>query len=405
MRKKMWIALILCMCMFVVPSMGAWAAESDIIANDESGIPDKVLYKEILNALGKKAGETFTRQEAESLEELDVRSSVKTLKGIGNLSQLEKLCVMSQYCLKSLEGVESLHELEELDVSYNKIQSLKSLENLTNLEYLTVDFNQLTSLEGVENLKKLKGLSAGWNKITSLKPLKGLTNLEYLWMNGNQLKNLKGIEKATGLIWLLAEGNRLTSIKEIKGLKNMEKLDVSYNRLTSVNEIKGMKKLKTLNISANRIKKLPNMKSFKKLDYLFCDVYYNRLTEKEIRKKLPDRFFKKSKEKKEWLGEQVDFQNLNYEVTLIEPANTKKITKNTKRIVGRTMKNAYVELDCSSKGWKLKRVKADESGKFVMDNLDLRKWAGKTARFKISIRRSNGKIAGIKSDTEFKVKK
>lgn len=132
---------------------------------------------------------------------------------------------------------------------------------------------------------------------------------------------------------------------------------------------------------------------------------YNRLTEKEIRKKLPDRFFKKSKEKKEWLGEQVDFQNLNYEVTLIEPANTKKITKNTKRIVGRTMKNAYVELDCPSKGWKLKRVKADESGKFVMDNLDLRKWAGKTARFKISIRRSNGKIAGIKSDTEFKVKK
>ena len=66
---------------------------------------------------------------------------------------------------------------------------------------------------------------------------------------------------------------------------------------------------------------------------------YNRLTEKEIRKKLPDRFFKKSKEKKEWLGKQVDFQNLNYEVTLIKPASTEKLTKNTKRIVGRTMKN------------------------------------------------------------------
>ena len=403
MRKKMCIILILCMCMLAIPSMGTWAAESDVIANDESGIPDKALYIEILKALGKKTGDTFTKQEAESITELEA-GGVKTLKGIKNLSQLERLRVEEKE-LKSLEGVEELHKLISLNVSYSGIKSLKPVRNLINLEYITADFNQLTSLEGVENLKKLKGLSAGWNKITSLKPLKGLTNLEYLWMDDNRLKSLKGIENSTGLAYLAAGGNRLTSIKEIKGLKNMEKLDVSYNRLTSVNEIKGMKKLKTLNISANRIKKLPNMKSFKKLDYLFCDVYYNRLTEKEIRKKLPDRFFKKSKEKKEWLGEQVDFQNLNYEVTLIEPASTKKITKNTKRIVGRTMKNAYVELDCPSKGWKLKRVKADESGKFVMDNLDLRKWAGKTARFKISIRRSNGKIAGIKSDTEFKVKK
>lgn len=405
MVKKIWIAMALCLCMFVIPSMGVWAAGTDIIANDESGIPDKTLYREILKGLGKKPGETFTRKEAESLKELDVRSSVESLKGIGNLSQLEELCVMSQYRLKSLEGVESLHKLVDLKVSYNKIKSLKPVSNLANLEYLTADFNQLTSLEGVENLRKLKGLSAGWNKITSLKPLTELRNLEYLWMNGNSLKSLKGIEKSTGLTTLLAADNRLTSIKEVKGLKKMEKLDVSYNRVTSVNEIRGMKKLRTLNISANRIKKLPNMKSFKKLDYLFCDVYYNCLTEKEIRKKLPDRFFKKSKEKKKWLGQQADLQNLNYEVTLIEPASTKKITKNTKRIVGRTMKNAYVELDCPSRGWKLKRVKADENGKFVMDDLNLRKWAGKTARFKISIRLSNGKIAGIKSDTEFKVKK
>ena len=100
MLKKIWIILTLCICMLVIPSMGAQAAESDIITNDENGIPDEALYKEILRALGKKSGETFTKQEAESLTELFVGTSVKTLKGIGNLSQLESLCIKSQYSLK-----------------------------------------------------------------------------------------------------------------------------------------------------------------------------------------------------------------------------------------------------------------------------------------------------------------
>lgn len=48
MMKKILITLMLCICMFVIPSMGAQAAEADIITNDENGIPDETLYKEIL---------------------------------------------------------------------------------------------------------------------------------------------------------------------------------------------------------------------------------------------------------------------------------------------------------------------------------------------------------------------
>lgn len=290
---------------------------------------------------------------------------------------------MSQYHLKSLKGVENLHKLVYLDVSYNKIKSLKPMRNLTNLEYLTVDFNRLTSLEGVENLKNLKGLSAGWNKITSLKPLKGLTNLERVWMDNNNLKSLNGIQNAKNMNQLRVAGNRLTSVTALKELKNLEQLYLGYNK----------------------IKKLPNMKNFKKLRYYYCNLYHNRLSEKEIRKKLPDRFLKKGKAKKEWLETQIDYQNLNAEVTLLEPKSAKKISKDTTRIVGRTMKNAYVELYCPTKDESSKRIKADKNGKFVLDGLDLREFAGRNVQFWIIFRTKSGENKGTLSYNEFLVSK
>lgn len=382
MMKKIWMSLILCLCMLAIPSAVVQATESDIIRNDESGIPDEILYKGILKEMGKKPNETFTRQEAESLKELDVRDNVKSLKGIGNLSQLEALQIQGND-LTSLKGVESLQHLTALSVPYNKIKSLKPIRNLTNLQYLMVELNQLKSLEGIENLTKLVSLNAGWNQITNVKPLVRLISLNNLGLQNNKLKSLKGIEKLTNLSGLDVRGNMLTAVGEIKRLKNLEELDISYNK----------------------IKKLPNIKSFNKLRYSLCEVHDNRLSEKEIRAKLPTKFFKKGKDRKQWLHNQVNFQNLNYKIKLLEPANVKQISKDTVRIQGRAMKGAYVELVCPSKKWRTKRVKVDDKGIFVLDNLNLKKWGGKTVKFNIYIHCNNDKIEFIGSDKEFKVKK
>lgn len=385
MIKKIWMSLMLCLCMFAIPSAQVRAAESDTIRNDESGIPDEALYKGILKEMGKKPNGTFTRQEAESLKELDVRDNVKTLKGIGILSQLEILQIQGND-LTSLKGVESLQHLTSLSVPYNKIKSLKPIKNLTNLQYLMVELNQLKSLEGIENLTNLERLNAGWNRITSAKPLAKLTKLRYLGLQSNKLKSLKGIETLT----------------------NLSDLDVGGNNLTSVNEIKRLKQLENLDISYNKISKLPDLKNFKKLTWSFlsCNIRNNRLTEKEIRKKLPARFFKKGKERKQWLKEQTRFQNMNCTVKLIKPVNTKKINKSTKRIVGRTMKGVYVELCCLSKIISVEKVKADENGVFVFDNLNLKKWAGTTVQFRFYMLDDNGKdLLYIGADKAFKIKK
>lgn len=406
MMKKIWISLIVCLCMLAMPSVAVRAAESDIIRNDESGIPDEALYKGILKRLGKKSNETFTRQEAESLEELDVGGDIRSLKGIGNLSQLERLCIMSKE-LRSLKGVESLYKLEELDIPYNKVKSLKPLKSLTNLQSLMVESCQLTSLRGIENLKNLMYLNVVDNRISSLKPLANLTNITTLSIYNNNLKSLNGIENLANLTTLDVGGNELTSVKGIEKLTNLSVLEIGGNKLTSVNEIKRLKKLEKLDISHNKIKKLPNLKNFKKLTWssLSLSIRNNRLTEKEIRQKLPARFFKKGKARKQWLKEQTRFQNLDCTVKLIKPSNTKKINKNTKRIVGRVgseMKDVYVELRCLSMGVGGEKVKVDENGVFVFDNLNLKRWAGSKVQFRLHMMDDNGEdLLFIGGDTVF----
>lgn len=375
----------MCMCVLAVPSINISASESNIIENNEDGIPDRVLYLEILNALGKNHSEKLTKQEAQSIKELEINESnlgkVKTLKGIGYLNQLEDLHIEG-HSLKSLKGVEDLHNLISLDVPNNQIKTLKPLENLTNLQYLIVIGNRLTSLEGIENLQNLELLYAAYNKLTSLKAIKGLINLKTLTVYDNELKTLKGIKRLTNLVDLDVGENKLTNLPEIKRLKNLEKLGISYNK----------------------IKKLPDLKKFKKLDCRTCDFSNNFISEKEIRKKLPARFFKKKNQ--DWVNDQIRFQNLQYKIKFIEPENKKQISKNTKRIEGYAFKGAYVELCNLKKGKYSKRIQTDENGYFVLENLKLRKWAGNRAAINIYMYSDvHDDLLLVKSNNQFKISK
>lgn len=105
------------------------AAPTDVIENNESGIPDKTLYWNILKVLGKQSTDTFTEQEASSVEELEIvdykKIPMESLKGIGYLTNLETLRIKDQRQLSSLEGLDGrLTKLDALEVSYSGITSI-----------------------------------------------------------------------------------------------------------------------------------------------------------------------------------------------------------------------------------------------------------------------------------------
>ena len=62
MGKKVMIFLTVWICFFLIPTA---VPASDVIENNNSGIPDQELYQAVLDALGTKPKQKFTRQEAE----------------------------------------------------------------------------------------------------------------------------------------------------------------------------------------------------------------------------------------------------------------------------------------------------------------------------------------------------
>ena len=51
--KRIVILFAVILCIFGIHPASVLAAEADIIANDETGIPDKGLYQAILQEIGK----------------------------------------------------------------------------------------------------------------------------------------------------------------------------------------------------------------------------------------------------------------------------------------------------------------------------------------------------------------
>ena len=349
MKKLKKVAMIAAASMFIMmmPMIQTHAAPTDVIENNESGIPDKTLYWNILKVLGKQSTDTFTEQEASSVEELEIvdykKIPMESLKGIGYLTNLETLRIKDQRQLSSLEGLDG--------------RSIKEVANLPSLVYLTFDGDKIRSLDGIQGLKNLRYLMVYDNCLTSLKGIEGAVNLEEFYAYGNQLTSLKGIENLTKLKKLEVGKNRLKNLKGIEKLTNLEELGVSENRLTDIKEIKNLKKLERIYAFCNKIKTLPNLKQFSKLKYVFCDFSDNLLSEKE-------------------LADQKEFQKLKRTIKLANPKKKNEISVKTKEISGYAFPEAYVELKNLKTGKTTKCVKADKNGYFKLKKLNLKKWGG-----------------------------
>ena len=427
MKRKIIAVCFIIICIFFIQRPDVYAT-SDIVPNDETGIPDKVLYQEILRSLDKKENDTFTKQEADSLECLNPQKRIQSFQGIGVLSGLRTLDLDSKRINNSqLEVIAAeLPQLERLDVRFNKITSLQTLGSMKNLTFLDVTFNslenlngleeltsleslyaegneirsipsgmdhqklrrlvlcdnQLKNLKGIEGLKNIEDLNVSKNQLTNLKDIKGLRNLKELNVSENQLKNLKGIENLKELVDLRVENNLLTNIKGIRNLKKtLSDLSLDDNRLKNVDEIKYLKKLQYLYISCNQIKKLPNLKSMKYL--ISVELYGNFLTEQEIRSKLPERCFAIDEK---WIRREFLLQRQNFKVSFVKPAKSSKITKNTKKITGKIPNEHYKKLKVFLRlpGEKSSMcVKPDKNGKFVFKKLNLKPYAGKEAKLDV----------------------
>lgn len=371
-------------------------AKSEIIPNNDKGIPDKCLYKEILYELEKKSNGKFTKDEAASLYglsiEFSVNGKVKTLKGIENLTNLRYLAIWDDTELTTLNGIENLTNLCDLKIGGNKLANLKGVEKLTNLETLSIGKGKLKNVNEIKNLSRLKELSIRGNKLEDWTAVSNLTELESLDISGcgvtdskletivsqltkltslgisdNCLDNLKSISRLTKLESLGVNNCKLKSLSGIENLTELQGLSVSKNRLTNLNGIENLTKIGVLYADKNKITKLPNLKKLKSFNLEYSTFDNNKISEKVLKKNLP------SHVPKWWINNQVMLQNFKKKLKVNK---VKKIKSTTKKITGVTEKRATVVL-MTSKGKKIKKVKVNKKGAFCFKKLDLKKYKGK----------------------------
>lgn len=184
------------------PVSSAIPDNSPIVENNSAGIPDKVLYQSVLTALGKKADEKFTQNEALTITFLSYgqefyKEKIITIDGIWFLKNVNFLALSNNEIVDP-SPVLALKKLKNLNLSYNKIEDVSSLSKLNGVEILNLAYNKIKDISPLSSANGLKELDLWYNSIADVSSLLALTSLNLLNLESNLL-NMEQ-EKTVGAV-------------------------------------------------------------------------------------------------------------------------------------------------------------------------------------------------------------
>lgn len=146
-----------------VYSVGVSAATDDgVIRNDETGIPDPVLYNYLISEYDTNNDGLLQKEEADCITRIiydryygATESLVYSLKGLNKCKNLKMISFESNK-LSNLEGIEGLN-LTRIKVVDNELTDISSVSGMAeSLEDLVVSYNSLGSLPNMKNFTNLK---------------------------------------------------------------------------------------------------------------------------------------------------------------------------------------------------------------------------------------------------------
>jgi len=185
-------------------------------------------------------------------------SQLKTLDGLNNLTTIGgslRLYDTQLENVEALNGVTSLSILRpnsELSIQNNAfIKNLKGLENVTALNRINaVNNNNLESFEGLENVTTIASFSTIKNN-NLLINLTGLDNVNHLGTlivtENDQLNNLGGLNKLTSINWDLTIENNI-SLVSLEGLNNLDSIGIGLDIIAnpSLKNLQGLSSLSSV---------------------------------------------------------------------------------------------------------------------------------------------------------------
>lgn len=315
--------------MFLAESGSPSSASPDsVIPNDAAGIPDEAFYRAILKTM-REDGKTPVDENGDGLLQVREAQSVPYTvhwekKGIRSVQGLELLSAFEIYLdgnrisdlspvVKRAQKVQHGEGLICAELSDNRVTDLYSLtapmllsgRKGLQIDRLDLSDNQVSNVAPLGELRDtgIKSLNLSHNEIESADALLNGAMVEVLDLSYNRISKVG--ECSTGAFYLDLSHNRLETVGRLSGTF-LSQVYLSDNRLTDLSFLKGAKAegtsgtgLLCLDASDNRLSSLPDFKSWgwtnfspKKEDGTYqVDFRGNRLTESELRAKLPAAFF------------------------------------------------------------------------------------------------------------------
>ena len=225
------------------------------VPQDAVTIADAGLANSIALALGKAAGDAFTRAEMATIAELDAADAgIADLAGIEWASGLERLWLAGNR-VNDLAPLASLPALTALDLSRNGLAQISDLAGLTGLRTLLLSGNALRDLSPLRNLTGLRELALAENGLEDIGDLSALVSLAELRLSGNRIADARPLARLSSLRRLWLNDNALEDLTPLAGLRSLEWLQAAGNRIGEV-PAEGWPALTRLRLSANRIRDL-----------------------------------------------------------------------------------------------------------------------------------------------------
>lgn len=164
-KVTLWVlSTVLAVFMLIgVCSVGVSAATDDgVIRNDETGIPDPVLYNYLISEYDTNNDGVLQKEEADCITRIfydryygATESLVYSLKGLNKCENLTEISFESNK-LSNLNGIEGL-QLTWIKVVDNELTDISSISGMAeSLETLVVSYNSLGSLPNMKNFTNLK---------------------------------------------------------------------------------------------------------------------------------------------------------------------------------------------------------------------------------------------------------
>lgn len=165
---------------------------SEIIANNETGIPDKKLYDTVLAQCDSNKDGVLTKAEAAEAKTLDCNGrGINNLQGIQLFSNLTGLDLGGN-SISDISPVSSLTNLTNLSLVYNeiKISDISALSSLTKLTSLVLDGNQISDVSALSSFTNLEALSLHNNLVSDFSALLSPSKLEYLYLHEDDTNDI-----------------------------------------------------------------------------------------------------------------------------------------------------------------------------------------------------------------------